>query len=280
MDIFIYVSLLVAAMSHAGWNAVVKSGTSKLHGMALVGVFTSLVSMCFLPFANILAWDVYLWIGFSLLVHFAYKLCLTEAYKIGDFAQIYPIARGSAPLMVLLGAFFILGERISLLATGFIIILVLGVCLASYSGSGSFQVQRKAVLLALATAFFIACYTVIDGIGVRNSGDIFSYIIWLMVLDGALFSLYAYRKSGNELFIHLRYYWKSGVMGGSLSLLAYGIALWAITQVPMALVAGLRETSILFAIFLAWLFVKEKINRYQILAGALIVCGVIGIKFV
>ncbi len=280
MDIFIYASLLVAAASHAGWNAVVKSGKSKLHGMALVGVFTSMVSICFLPFANILPWEVYLWIGFSLFVHFAYKLCLTEAYNVGDFAQIYPIARGSAPLMVLLGAYFILGERISLLATGFIIILVLGVCLASYSGSGSLQLQRRAVLLALATAFFIACYTVIDGIGVRNSGDTFSYVVWLMSLDGLLFTLFAYKRSGKELYPYLKKHWKSGVVGGSLSLIAYGIALWAITKTPMALVAGLRETSILFAIFLAWLFVKEKINRYQILAGGLIVCGVIGIKFV
>ncbi len=278
MDIFIYVSLLVAALCHAGWNVVLKSADDKIHSMALIGGFTSLVSLCFLPFTSILPFEIYIFMFVSFAVHFVYKLCLIEAYKIGDFAQIYPIARGTAPLVILVMAFIFLGETVSFLSLGFIVILVFGVCLASYSGD-NIRLEKKAIGFALATAFFIACYSVIDGIAVRYSGDVFSYVIWLMFFDGVIFFLFSYYRCGSSIISPLVRQWRSGVIGGVLILLAYGIALWAMTKVSLALVASIRETSILFAIFLAWFCVKERISKYQILSVLLILVGVIGIKF-
>ena len=273
-------ALLLAAVSHAGWNALVKKGSDKLHSMVVIAFGTSVIAAVFLPFVNTPSPVVYGWIALSLFIHFFYKLCLMQAYKFGDFAQIYPIARGSIPLLVLIAAFIFIGERVGLPTVGFIIILATGVCLASFKGGASPAINKSAIGFALLTAFFSASYTLVDGVAVRLNQDAFSYVIWLLTLDGLILLGFAYWREGSKILLPLKTNWRIGIIGGVLSLTAYGITLWAMTQIPLALVSGLRETSILFAMLIAWLFVKERMNCYRIIAALLIVIGAIGIKLV
>jgi len=188
--------------------------------------------------------------------------------------QVYPIARGTAPLMTATGGALLVGENFSLGGWAGIVALTSGVFLLSMRGGGGLaHLNRRAVGFALFTAVTICCYSLVDGIGARTAGNAHSYALWLFVIDGAFITGFALVVRGSAAIPAMAVYWRTGLIGGVLSLVAYWIAIWAMTVAPIAMVAALRETSVLFAAVIAVVFLKEPLRASRIVAAVMIVAG-------
>ncbi|MBF9234461.1 EamA family transporter [Microvirga alba] len=275
MEPFVFVAVLVAASMHAGWNALVKVGLDRFSSIVLLGLSGMGICLVLLPFFPLPAPAAWPWLFASALIHVCYKLSLVKAYEHGDLSQVYPLARGTAPLIVaVVGALF-LGEVTTLTKVLAILSIGLGVCLMSVRGGGVGRMPPKALGFALATAACTASYTLLDGIGARLSGSASGFIILLTIVDGFFTCTYAFATRGPAIFARLAPAWRSGVMAGAMSLASYWIAVWAFTQAPIALVAALRETSVLFAVLIAVLFLKERAGLGRIAAACLIASGVV-----
>jgi drug/metabolite transporter (DMT)-like permease len=208
------------------------------------------------------------------ITHLGYYIGLSGAYRSGDMGQVYPIARGSAPLMTATGGALLLGENFSLPGWVGILALAGGVFLLSMRGGGELaHLNRRAVAYALFTAVTICCYSLVDGIGARTAGNAHSYALWLFVIDGAFIAGVALAVRGSAAIPAMATYWKSGLAGGVLSLVAYWIVIWAMTVAPIAMVAALRETSVLFAAAIAVVFLGEPLRLTRIVAALMIVAG-------
>jgi phosphonate utilization associated putative membrane protein len=212
----------------------------------------------------------------SVTIHIAYYIATTQAYKHGDLGLTYPLMRGIAPLLVALSATYTLHEKLSPIAWAGIVGISCGVLALGLTR----QVWRapKAVGYALANAVIIAIYTVVDALGVRASGNALQYIAALFLLDGWPFALLMYGRRGRPMLTYARQRWPVASLGALASLGSYGIALWAMTRAPVATVAALRETSVLFAALLgAWLL-KEAFTLRRLLGVCAIVAGVMAIR--
>jgi drug/metabolite transporter (DMT)-like permease len=265
--------VLSAAALHASWNALVKSVTDRLALMAVMGGAT--VVIC-LPMALLSrspsgrAWPE---LGTSIVLHTIYNLLLLEAYSDGDFNQVYPLARGTAPPTVAVASVIVVGEGLSA-------IQVLGVLAVSAGllvlASGRPHGSRRALTFAVVTGLFIAAYTVVDGVGVRHSGSVLGYTGWLLASEGALTLavLLAIRSRRSETPK-----WDAadlvprGVLAGALSIAAYGLVLWAQTHEALAVVAALRETSVVFAAVIGAVMFHEHLPSRRIVASAVVAAG-------
>jgi drug/metabolite transporter (DMT)-like permease len=207
-------------------------------------------------------------------LHTAYKLVLIRAYDAGDMAQIYPIARGSAPLLVAVAAVVLLGEPLAGMTAAGIALLIAGVWLMALRGGAMAQKpETRAVLLAALTACCIAAYTVVDGIAARGAASASSFAVWMFFFDGLAMAAVCGLMRGRHGFRPMLLVLPSGIAGGALSLGAYWIILWAMTQAPLAAVAALRETSVLFALLLSATVLRERPTPWRIACGLLIVIG-------
>jgi drug/metabolite transporter (DMT)-like permease len=260
---------------HAGWNAVVKVGLDRFSSILLLAVSSALIGLVLMPFFPFPARESGPWIVASALIHTGYKLSLVRAYEHGDLSQVYPLARGTAPLVVAVAGAAFLGETATPLKLLAIVAIALGVCLMALKGGAVRAMPAKAFGYALATAAFTASYTLVDGIGARLSGSASGYIFAMTVLDGAVNCAYAAATRGAGVFPRLVPAWRSGLVLGALSLASYWIAVWAFTKAPIALVAALRETSVLFAVLIAMIFLKERPGPARLAAAALITGGVV-----
>jgi len=274
MSLTIFFAVLFAAFLHASWNALIKLGGSRLSGMVILTVAQALVSLPFIlssPLPVSAAWP---WLIASGVFHSAYKLFLAYAYDHGDLSRVYPIARGAAPLMVAVVSFAFLPDVLTGLEAFAILLLGFGILMMS-RGVISDAENIRLVPLALGSAMATAGYSIVDGMGARASGDPLLYVAWLFVLDVIFFSLTCLAIKGRSVFITSRRDWLVGGLAGLASYGAYAIAVWAMTKAPIALVAALRETSILFAVLFGWLFFSEKMNRRKLSAALFVVCGLI-----
>jgi drug/metabolite transporter (DMT)-like permease len=275
MDPVVFVAVLAAAAMHAGWNAVVKVGLDRLSSillLALASAAIGIVLLPFFPFPQAPSWG---WIVASALIHSGYKLALVRAYEHGDLSQVYPLARGTAPLVVAVAGAAFLGETPTFLKLLAVVSIALGVCLMAWKGGAARAMPPKALGYALATAAFTASYTLVDGIGARLSGSASGYILALTILDGASTCAFAAALRGAGVLKGLAPAWRTGLLLGGLSLASYWIAVWAFTRAPIALVAALRETSVLFAVLIAIVALKERAGPSRIAAASLITCGIV-----
>lgn len=273
MDTTIFFAVLAAAAMHAGWNAVVKIGLDQFLTVTLVAVAAGAVALACLPFTEVPAGAVWYWILASAVLHTGYKIFLVQAYKAGDLGQVYPLARGAAPLIVAAVSLVVLEEGLDSANLAGIGVLVAGVWLMSLRGGHQVRgLNRTAVLYALGTSCFIAGYTLVDGLGARQAASAMSYTIYLFVIDAVLIAIVCLAMRGWKGVKRMEGVWKSGLAGGALSLGAYWIAIWAMTQAPIATVAALRETSVLFAIVIATVVLKEKLTPWR-LAAAFVISG-------
>ena len=273
MDTTIFFAVLAAAAMHAGWNAVVKIGLDQFLTVTLVSVAAGAVALACLPFTEVPAGSVWYWILASAVLHTGYKIFLVQAYKAGDLGQVYPLARGAAPLIVAAVSLVALEEGLDSANLAGIGVLVAGVWLMSLRGGHQVRgLNRAAVLYALGTSCFIAGYTLVDGLGARQAASAMSYTIYLFVIDAVLIAIVCLAMRGWKGVQRMEGAWKSGLAGGALSLGAYWIAIWAMTQAPIATVAALRETSVLFAIVIATVVLKEKLTPWR-LAAAFVISG-------
>ncbi|MEN3385819.1 MAG: hypothetical protein V7608_5863 [Hyphomicrobiales bacterium] len=278
MDTSVFLAVLLGAACHAGWNAFLKIKLEPFTAMALIAIMSAIVvlpALFVLPIPPAPAWP---WIVASMVFHLGYFIGLSEAYRTGDMGQVYPIARGTAPLMTALASTFIIGEAIGLRGWLGILILVSGVFLLSMRGGRDLHFDKRAVTFALLTAVTICGYSVVDGSGARAAGNAHAYAVWLFLLDGLMMLVFVLLRRGRAVFAEFAGFWPSGLIGGTLSLAAYWITIWAMTVAPIALVAALRETSVLFAAVIAVVVLKEPLQRPRIIAALMIVAGLVLIR--
>ncbi|WP_246180184.1 EamA family transporter [Microvirga thermotolerans] len=271
----VFAAVLLAAAMHAGWNVVVKVGLDRFSSVVLLALFSALICLALLPFVPVPAIASWPWILASAAIHTVYKLTLIRAYEHGDLSQVYPLARGTAPLVVAIVSAIFLGEAATVTKLLSILLIGCGVCLMSLRGGAVGRMPPKAFAFALATAACTAGYTLVDGIGARISGTPSGFIVALSIVDGLLTCLYAVSRRGVGIVAQLVPAWRAGLAAGAMSLASYWIAVWAFTRAPIALVAALRETSVLFAVAFAVLFLKESAGAGRIAAAVAIACGVV-----
>ena len=275
MDTHVFVLVLFAAACHAGWNAFLKIKLEPFSAMALIAIVSALVVLPAIPFLGVPPAAAWPWVIASVIFHLGYFIGLTEAYRTGDMGQVYPIARGSAPLMTAIAGTFIVGEAIGLRGWLGILVLVRGVFLLSLRGGRNLHFDKRAVAFALFTAVTICGYSIVDGLGARASGNAHVYTAWLFLLDGLMMLVFVLLRRGVPVLRVFTGFWKEGLMGGALSLASYWIAIWAMTVAPIALVAALRETSVLFAMLIASVVLKEAPGPWRWAAGLAIGAGVV-----
>ena len=269
-------AVLFGALLHASWNALVKSSSDKDLDMAVIHLIGSFLGI---PLVALAGWPVaaaWPYIAASVVVHIGYYLALTGAYRHGELGLTYPLMRGVAPLLVALSATFTLGETLSPLAWAGVLGISCGVLVLGLNAH-ALKVP-KAVGFALTNAVIIAIYTVIDGLGVRASGNALQYVATLFLLDGWPFALLMFATRGRAVGIYARHRWPVATLGACASLGSYGIALWAMTRAPVATVAALRETSVLFAVLLGAWFLKEAFTPRRVLGACVIVAGVMALR--
>jgi drug/metabolite transporter (DMT)-like permease len=274
MDPFVFIAVLFAAACHAGWNAAIKRGLDPLAMTVAISLGATIVAALALPLVGLSAAASWPWCLASVLVHLGYFAALAESYRAGDMSQVYPIARGSAPLMTAVATTLFIGERLGFVGWCGIILLVAGVILLSLGGGRGFaRLNGKAVGFALCTALTICAYSVIDGMGGRLAGSANAYSVALFLGIGPVMLIYALARRGRRLVPILVENWGTGLAGGALQLGSYGIAIWAMTVAPIALVAALRETSVLFGAMIAVVLLKEPLRMSRLTAALMIVAG-------
>jgi drug/metabolite transporter (DMT)-like permease len=279
LENIVFLAVLFAALCHAGWNALIKVGLDPLSTTTLISIGSGVVALVLLPFVGMPAVASWPWLIASVVIHLVYFAALIEAYRTGDLGQVYPIARGSAPLMTATATTILIGEKLSLIGWAGIVALVAGVFLLStHGGRALAKIDRRAVGFALMTALTICTYSVVDGIGARLSTNPNAYSISLFVGIALVMVPYALYRDGRDVIPAMRTFWRRGFAGGALQLLSYGIAIWAMTVAPIAIVATLRETSVLFGAGIAVVVLKEPLRAVRIAAALLIVCGLVLIR--
>lgn len=279
MENVVFLAVLFAAACHAGWNALIKVGLDPLCTTTLISIGSAVVALVIVPFVGLPTLAAWPWLISSVAIHLFYFASLIESYRTGDLSQVYPIARGSAPLMTATATTIFVDERLSLVGWTGIFALVVGVLLLSARGGRDLAVvDRRAVGFALFTAITICAYSVVDGIGARASADPNTYSVWLFVGIALVMVPYALYRDGRDVVPAMRLYWRRGLAGGALQVLSYGIAIWAMTASPIAIVAALRETSVLFGAAIAVVVLKEPLLTIRIVAACMIVCGLILIR--
>jgi drug/metabolite transporter (DMT)-like permease len=272
----VFLAVLFAALCHAGWNALIKVGLDPLSTTTLISIGSGVVALVALPFAGMPASAAWPWIVASTIIHLFYFAALIESYRTGDLGQVYPIARGSAPLMTAVASLVFVGEQLSALSWSGIVALAVGVLLLSARGGRELaHIDRRAIGFALLTALTICAYSVVDGIGARLAVRPVAYSLWLFVGIALVLPPYALWRDGRDVIPAMQRYWLRGFAGGGLQVISYGIALWAMTLAPIAIVASLRETSVLFGAVLAVTVLKEPLRAMRIVAALLILCGLV-----
>jgi phosphonate utilization associated putative membrane protein len=273
----IVAAVLFGALLHASWNALVKSSRDKALDTAVIHLVGSLVAIPLLFIVGVPDRASWPFIFASMVIHIGYYIALTGAYKHGDLGLTYPLMRGTAPLLVALSSAMTLGETPSFSAW----VGVLGVCcgvLVLGLSRHAFDSPR-AVGFALANSVVIALYTVVDAHGARASGNALQYVVMLFVLDGWPFALMVFlRRGGAVVWPYVRLRAPIALLGATASLGSYGIALWAMTRAPVATVAALRETSVLFAALLGTWLLKEAFDLRRAIGTATIVAGVMALR--
>jgi len=274
VSLAVFLAVLGAALLHATWNALIKTGASKIASMFIL-TFVQGVAGFFIAMSQ--PWpdaQVWLWLAASGVFHAGYKLFLAFAYEQGDLSRVYPIARGAAPMIVTVISALLLIDVIKPIEYGAIALLGLGIALMA-RGAFTNGESRRLVPLALGSACMTAGYSLVDGLGARVAGNAVMYVGWLFTLDALIFTplilalrgRVALRASGKD--------WGVGALAAGASYGAYAIAVWAMTVAPIALVTALRETSILFAVLIGWLVFGDRMDRGKAAAACLIVGGVV-----
>jgi len=272
----VVLAVLFGALLHASWNVLVKSSTDKALDTALIHLLGSLIALPLLLVVGLPGSASWPFILASVVIHIGYYIALAGAYKHGDMGLTYPLMRGVAPMLVALSAVMTVGESLTPAAWAGVMGICAGVLVLGLSRHA--LDNRRATLFALANAVVIAVYTVIDALGARASGNALQYVVALFVLDGWPFAFIVLARRGRAALPYARARWPVAAGGALASLGSYGIALWAMTRAPVATVAALRETSVLFAALLGTWLLKEQFTARRALGTCVIVAGVMALR--
>ncbi|WP_328688180.1 DMT family transporter [Streptomyces caniferus] len=276
MTPLVVTAVLIAAITHASWNAIAHGIRDQLLAFTLVGGGGAVCGLAMAAATPLPAAGAWPFLLASAVLHIVYQALLMQSFRLGEFGQMYPIARGTAPLVVTVLAAVFVHEvpngwalaGVALASAGLV-----GVALWGIRGSGT-KPHWPALVAALATGLAIASYTTVDGLGVRASGTPLGYIAWLMILEGIVIPAYALATRRRRLLTELRPIALRGLAGGVLSVFAYGLVLWAQTRAPLAPIAALRESSIIVGAAIGAVFFKERFGAPRIAAAGLMVIGI------
>ena len=272
MTLSVFCILLFAALLHASWNAIVKAGNDKLYSAIGVTGSAALIALLLLPFAPTPSAASVPFMVVSTVLQVIYTVLVAKTYQISDMSQTYPLMRGTAPLLVAIISVLFLGDHLSTLAWGGIAVICTAILAMAFNSRSSSQ---RGVVLALMNAVVIAGYTLIDGTGVRLSETALGYTLWSFFLNGSSLLCWAMIARRREASRYLIQHWKKGVLGGMEKRGAYGLALWAMAQAPLAVVAARRESSMLFGALSAWLRLKGRGAGLRLVAAGGIAAGAI-----
>jgi drug/metabolite transporter (DMT)-like permease len=278
MSPFIVALVLLAALLHASWNAMAKSGGAAQYSIAsyrLVSALCCLPLLFYFPLPLAASWTLLL---ASTVIHTVYYVALSKTYRSGDLSQVYPLFRGLAPVLVVLGAALFAGEYLPLGSILGIGLVSLGLISITFTGGAIGKIPPLALRWGLATSVMIAAYTVADGIGVRAAGNPFSYILWLFVLEPIPIGLWLLVKDRSGWFSYMQAKPGKICVGALAAAGAYSMVIYAMSVAPMAMVSSLRETSVIFAALIGSLLFHEPFGRQRIIAASLVCCGVVLIK--
>ena len=276
-------AVLFGALLHASWNALIRSGSDKALDTALIHVLGCVVGAVLVGVVGLPKAEAWPWVAASTVIHVGYYVTLVGAYRHGELGFAYPVMRGTAPLIVALLSGRLIGEHVPFAAwlgvAGISVgVLAIGLTRSPLDGGS----RRHALAFALANAAIIAAYTFVDGLGARASGHTAQYVALLFLVDGLpYFALVMWQRRAAQAAAmdYIRRRWPVALVGSCASLGSYGIALWAMTQAPIASVAALRETSVLFAALIGLLLLKERFRLQRAAGTVAIVAGVMALRF-
>ena len=275
MDHSVFFAVLAAAALHACWNALVRSGADRFLCMVQVAAYAGAASCPVLFLAAFPAPAAWPWLLVSAGLHTGYKIFLSRAYQSGDLGQVYPLARGLAPLLTAGVSVLFLEEGLSAGQVVGVAILAGGVWFMSLRGGRQAnRIETATVLWALGTSCFIVAYTLTDGLGARQAGSAHGYAAWLFALDGLVIIAVCAAVRGRSSLVALARGWRVGVLGGLSSMAAYWLVIWAMTLAPIPLVAAWRETSVLFAAAISVMVLREPLTPWRVAAGLFIAAGI------
>ena len=274
MSLSVVALVLAAALMHAAWNALIKSSRDIALNTAMVACTSSIAAALLLPLVPLPAPASWPYLLASCVVELVYFRLLAAVYHHGDLSYTYPLMRGLAPPLVAAAGAVVLSDHASPFLWAGVALISLGVLWIGASRRLLARAPTRATGLAVANACVIAAYTLIDGIGVRHSGNSVSYGLWLFFLIGVPIVPMILWRRGRSLAIHLRRDWWRGLCGGLLNIGVYLIVLWAMTRAPIAAVAAVRETSVIFGALIGSLLLKEPFGRRRIVGACLIVVGI------
>lgn len=273
MSLTVFLAVLAAAFLHACWNALLRVGTSRVAAMMVLSAGQGVIGLAILMTRDWSAEGVWPWIVASGLIHTGYQTFLAFAYEHGDLGRVYPLARGSAPMITLLVSAIWLAEAVSPLDTAGILVLGCGIALLA-GGVWKSGESRRVLPYAFGSALATAGYTMVDGMGARALGDPVTYLAWVMVVAGVAFAAVMLALRGRSSIPAAPRVWALGALGAAFSYGGYAVVVWAMTQAPIPLVAALRETSILFAVLIGWLALRERMTPAKALSVLMIAAGV------
>ncbi len=270
--------VLLAALLHASWNAMAKSGGTPQYSIASYRLFCAVCCLPLLflvPLPLAASWPMLL---ASVVIHTAYYVTLSMSYRSGDLSQVYPLFRGLAPVLVVLGAALAAGEILSSGAMLGIGLVSAGLISITFAGGAIGRIPSPALRWGLATSVLIAAYTVADGMGVRAAGNPFSYILWLFLFEPVPIGLWLLARDRDNWFAYMRAKPGKITLGALAAATAYAMVIYAMSLAPMALVSSLRETSVIFAALIGTLLFREPFGRQRIVAAIAVCAGVVLIK--
>lgn len=278
MDLFVFLAMLFAAACHASWNASIKSTLDPLATTVLIALGAGAVALVFVPFTGLPGPASWPWLFASVVIHLFYFAGLIESYRAGDLGQVYPIARGSAPLMTAVATTWFVDERLGAFGWGGVFLLAAGVLLLSLKGGRDLaKLDTRAIGAALFTAVTICLYSVVDGIGARAAGpglaNAYSCVLFVAIAPTVLG--YALVRRGTSVLGAMVPFWRIGLGGGAMAVISYSIAIWAMTVAPIAIISAMRETSVLFGAIIAVVFLGEPVRAARLIAALVIVCGLV-----
>lgn len=275
MTTLVFFAVLLAAVLHATWNALVKGASDKHVSMTSIVLGHVAVAAVLFPFVDLPKLESWPYILGGALLHTGYQFFLLGSYRVGDFTQVYPLARGSAPLMVALVSVVVLGVELSWGELLGVAIIACGIISLVFVRNSEGLHNRRAALMALGTGAFIASYSLVDGLGARIAGTALGFYVWLTVLNAVLFAIAIDRVEPGTVRKSVTTDWRFALLGGGASFAAYALAIWSFTQAPIALVTALRETSIVFALLIGVIFLKERLNLVKLLSTAITLSGAV-----
>lgn len=273
MSLTVFLAVLGAAFLHAAWSAMVRLGGDRLAAVVALSAGQAALGALALPFVAPPPATVWGWVAASAALHVGYQIMLAKAYETEELSRVYPLARGAAPAMTALVSVGLLGERLSPGGLAAVAAISCGVLLMAAEGGRGRRPGARGLALALGTAGFTTAYTLVDGWGARLSGAPIGYIVWAMIGSAAGTAACAALLRGPRVLTAARASLRVGAAAGAMSFASYAVAVWAFTQAPIALVAGLRETSILFAVVIAAVALKERVGPLRWAAAGLILLG-------